>query len=928
MPALLLLLACLGSSGDPALKSLPTSTSYGTPTTSTSPPTVTTPTIAPGTDSAWIVDTGGPSLPGVTTWDTAAAGTDDSGVGSTNCAPEPSPWLDTGDWPSTRDTATVAAADDHDGDGVDASLDCDDHDPWVYPGAEERCDGVDTDCDPLTGEDGLVTLAGTVTTDTIQAAIDLAVDGDTVLVCPGTYEEELVIDGKNVRLVGIGGAEGTVLTSPTLVNMANGVAVTQADAALVGLTVEGFDLRFTSYFFPVLPGAGVGVGSCASAVLRRSVVRDNQGAQFGGGVGVEDGGELWLLDSEVRGNTGATDGGGLSSQDARVVLRDTVIADNTSFEWGGGAYVSRGSIELERVEVSGNSSYEGGGLSLWYSTATGTEVVVEGNVATGDGGGLAVQSSTLEGTGWSLLGNSALRGGGAFVGPERDSSNGISTVDLDASSVVEGNDASEGGGVAAGYVDWSGGGLLDNTAVEGGAIAAIGGPASFYEVELQGNTAERGGAVALGEATLHLHDSVVQDSVATDVGDGAWLPDTVSLGLYSLGTTWGGATAYPVGLGTPSPLGEATVCNTWLCVDDIATPQGVGVQWLPAPDTLPHPQRIVASPDHILVGDPEAGLVVAWHHDGVDWRLLGPIDTPHRKSHYGRALALHGDTLVVGASAAHVNGSQSGSVWVFQFDGTTWVEQVRLSPSGTAEDYGFGASVALSDDQLFVGVSGYDLDPSGHLGAVYVFDRTPAGSWPLVQLIGNPSPGNDYFGGVHVDGDTLVVAAAYDDQAGIDASGAVHVYERPTGAWAWSTTLTATTPSEYGRYGMAVALEGDLLAVMSDEGVDVWEHFGGMWLRQATLPEATGGGVGLFGTRLVAGDPDRDSFGQATGALFAYDQVAGTWPAPRIVAAPVRHMSDFLGTDLAMIDATRFVTIAPNGLAGPRDGQVVVFDLP
>ena len=36
---------------------------------------------------------------------------------------------------------------DRDGDGIEASADCDDADPAVYPGAPEACDGVDNDCD-------------------------------------------------------------------------------------------------------------------------------------------------------------------------------------------------------------------------------------------------------------------------------------------------------------------------------------------------------------------------------------------------------------------------------------------------------------------------------------------------------------------------------------------------------------------------------------------------------------------------------------------------------------------------------------------------------------------------------------------------------------------------------------------------------------
>ena len=87
----------------------------------------------------------------------------DTGWSTSDGSPDSAGRVDSGMEPSTdrgvTDDAARAPRDgsasdiDGDDDGVPASDDCDDGDPFVFPGAPEKCDGKDQDCDQSVDED-------------------------------------------------------------------------------------------------------------------------------------------------------------------------------------------------------------------------------------------------------------------------------------------------------------------------------------------------------------------------------------------------------------------------------------------------------------------------------------------------------------------------------------------------------------------------------------------------------------------------------------------------------------------------------------------------------------------------------------------------------------------------------------------------------
>ncbi len=227
--------------------------------------------------------------------------------------------------------------------------------------------------------------------------------------------------------------------------------------------------------------------------------------------------------------------------------------------------------------------------------------------------------------------------------------------------------------------------------------------------------------------------------------------------------------------------------------------------------------KTAISGDVAMVGadnDDGNGSVYVFGFNGASWvqgqKLLASDGAAG--DDFGESVVLDGRVAVVGARKRDDNGFNVGSAYVFRFDGATWVEEQKLTASDGAENDQFGGSVALSGNVAVIGARLVD-DNGSNSGSAYVF-RFNGASWEQEQkLLASDGAEGDLFGlSVAVSGDVAVAGARFDDDNGGN-SGSAYVFRFNGVSWDQEQKLLASDADGNEIFGQSVSVDGDVILV-------------------------------------------------------------------------------------------------------------------
>ncbi len=277
----------------------------------------------------------------------------------------------------------------------------------------------------------------------------------------------------------------------------------------------------------------------------------------------------------------------------------------------------------------------------------------------------------------------------------------------------------------------------------------------------------------------------------------------------------------------------------------------------------------------------ESGSAYVFRYDGSEWVEEAKLTAPDGAygDRFGRSVAVSGDTAVIGAA---YDDRGTGSAHVFRYDGSDWVKEAKLTASDrVAGDY-FGFSVAASGDTVVIGSS----------GSAYVF-RYDGSDWvEEAKLTASDGAWGDGFGeSVAVSGDTAVVGA-YRDGVFDDSRpnfGAAYVFRYDGSDWVEEVKLTASDAAYVRQFGYSVAVSGDTAVVGGYGSAYVFGYDGSDWVEELKLAASDGFAANLFGHSVavsgdtaVVGATNDDANGWRAGSAYVFQLIPPPLPHDQI----------------------------------------------
>ncbi|MFC2084703.1 FG-GAP repeat protein, partial [Bacteroidota bacterium] len=197
--------------------------------------------------------------------------------------------------------------------------------------------------------------------------------------------------------------------------------------------------------------------------------------------------------------------------------------------------------------------------------------------------------------------------------------------------------------------------------------------------------------------------------------------------------------------------------------------------------------------------------------------------------YFGWSVSISGDRAIIGALWNDDAGSNSGSAYIFSFDGTSWSEEAKLTASDAAANDEFGCSVSISGDRAIIGAK-RNSDAGSNSGSAYIFSFDGTSWNEEVKITASDAERYDWFGNsVSIDGNRVIVGARNKDNA-LNSSGSAYIFSNDGTNWSEEAKLIASDAASRDYFGCSVSIKGNRVIIGAEENDDAGGSSGSAYI--------------------------------------------------------------------------------------------------
>jgi len=312
-----------------------------------------------------------------------------------------------------------------------------------------------------------------------------------------------------------------------------------------------------------------------------------------------------------------------------------------------------------------------------------------------------------------------------------------------------------------------------------------------------------------------------------------------------------------------------------------------------------------------------SGHVRIWEYNGTSWIQIGQdIDGEDvgDSSGYSLSISDNGSRVAIGARFNDGNGSLAGHARVWEYNGTSWIQIGQDIDGESSSDQSGVVSISGDGSRVAIGARLNDGNgtSSGHV-RIWEYNGT---NWVQIgqDIDGEngPGPGPKYPAGedesgeavsLSNDGSRVAIGARFNNGNGLE-TGHVRVWEFNGTSWVQiGQDIDGEADSDESGYSVSISSDGSRVAISSIENdgngggsghARVWEFNGTSWIQIGqdidgeVVNDQSGHSISISGdgTRVAVGAIGNDGNGGESGHVRIWDGFAAAQPEPEPEMVP------------------------------------------